>query len=96
MATIAGSGPVRPAAAPRRFRVVERPGLPHRFLDGSYETVEEAWGDAMGWWRGCCGELAGTCILGVEVSTVAGEWRTLRMQPCRGPCRRLEHANKPC
>ncbi|MCS5691824.1 hypothetical protein NZK33_07470 [Cyanobium sp. FGCU-6] len=73
--------PKSPAPRPRLYRLVEFPGLPHPSLDGLYESIDEAWTDALSWWQGR-GEdpcpLAGA--IGVEVSTPAGEWRTLVMR----------------
>jgi hypothetical protein len=50
-------------------------------LDGLYESIDEAWTDALNWWQGrgldAC-SVAGA--IGVEVSTPAGEWRTLLMR----------------
>jgi hypothetical protein len=66
---------------PRLYRLVEFPGLPHPSLDGLYESIDEAWTDALNWWQGrgldAC-SVAGA--IGVEVSTPAGEWRTLLMR----------------
>lgn len=73
--------PKSPAPMPRLYRLVEFPGLPHPSLDGLYESIDEAWTDALNWWQGkgldAC-PVAGA--IGVEVSTPAGEWRTLLMR----------------
>jgi hypothetical protein len=73
--------PKSPAPMPRLYRLVEFPGLPHPSLDGLYESIDVAWTDALNWWQGrgldAC-SVAGA--IGVEVSTPAGEWRTLLMR----------------
>lgn len=67
----------------RHYRLVDLPGDPHRFLDGIYDSLEEAWADALRWWQGCGGHPGlRSCVLGIEVSTPAGEWRTLRYRSC--------------
>jgi hypothetical protein len=68
----AGSG-----SAARVFRLVDRGGNPHPVLDDHYDSLEAALGDATLWWQdhAPAGE---SMAIGVEVSTSAGCWRTLR------------------
>jgi hypothetical protein len=73
--------PKSPAPVPRLYRLVEFPGLPHPSLDGLYDSIEEAWTDALSWWQGCAADPSpATGAIGVEVSTPAGEWRTLHIR----------------
>lgn len=67
-----------PAPQPRLYRLVELPGLPHPSLDGLYDTAEDAWRDAQHWMgSGGSRHSSGCGAIGVEVSTLAGQWRTL-------------------
>lgn len=66
---------------PRLYRLVELPGLPHPSLDGLYDSAEEAWCDAQHWWQsGGSRQASGCGAIGVEVSTAAGQWRTLLLR----------------
>ncbi len=68
---------------PRRYRLVDQQGQPHLELDQHFDSLEEAWAFASCWWHrtgdgGIGGTADGPIGLGVEVSTRAGHWRTLR------------------
>ncbi|MEB3199395.1 MAG: hypothetical protein VKK62_02555 [Synechococcaceae cyanobacterium] len=75
-----------PRAGSPVYRLVERPGLPHPCLDDVYDSLDAAMGDALSWWQGCRGPSGSGCLLGVEVRTRNGDWRTLQLQPCPSPC----------
>ena len=83
MTTMAQSGhdqrrhsPPRPPQL-RQYRLVDREGAPHPVLDDLYESLDAAWGEAVAWWQRFDG-ASGPIEIGVEVSTVSGDWRTLR------------------
>jgi hypothetical protein len=84
-ANVKGSSPVPGCkGSGRLYRLVDRQGLPHPVLDDLYDSLESAWGEALNWCEINAGlEIASpACIgIGVEVSTPAGSWRTLR-HPC--------------
>jgi hypothetical protein len=46
-------------------------------LDDLYDSLENAWSEAMSWWQECCAS-EGPVGIGVEVRTGSGDWRTLR------------------
>jgi len=63
---------------PRAYRLIDALCQPHPQLDGLYETVEEALRDAIAWLEGL-GPDADGALIGLEVSTQAGPWRTIRL-----------------
>jgi len=65
------------AASQRVYRLVDQGGNPHPVLDDHYDSLDAAWGEAVRWWQeqASAGE---TMAIGLEVSTSAGCWRTLR------------------
>lgn len=68
----------------RLYRLVDCQGQPHPVLDDLYDSLESAWAEALHWSeaRGGGNPAGSACIdIGVEVSTPAGLWRTLR-HPC--------------
>jgi hypothetical protein len=63
--------------ASRAYRLIDAFFQPHPHLDGLYESIEEAIGEAIGWLDGL--ELHdGQASIGLEVSTSNGDWRTIR------------------
>jgi hypothetical protein len=80
LSPIPGSLPF-PATRPH-FRLVTVPGFCHQELDALYETQDAAWMDALHWWTERGGDPACPCDLGVEVSTLGGQWRTVRHPGC--------------
>lgn len=61
----------------RRYRLIDAALQPHPQLDDLYESLDAALEEAQSW---CCSvgsQLRGLPI-GVEVSTMAGDWRTVR------------------
>jgi hypothetical protein len=67
-----------PSLSPRAYRLIDALCQPHPQLDGLYDSVEEALRDAIGWLEALGPEAAGARI-GLEVSTLAGQWRTIRL-----------------
>jgi hypothetical protein len=63
--------------AARLYRLVDEQGAPHPVLDDLYDSLENAWSEAISWWQQCCAS-EGPVGIGVEVSTGSGDWRTLR------------------
>ena len=70
--------------ASRAYRLIDAVFQPHPHLDGRYESIEEAFGEAIGWLDGLEPE-AGQASIGLEVSTSNGDWRTIR-QPMQLLC----------
>jgi hypothetical protein len=70
--------------ANRAYRLIDAVFQPHPHLDGRYESIEEAIGEAIGWLDGLEPE-AGQASIGLEVSTSNGDWRTIR-QPMQLLC----------
>lgn len=80
-ATPAGAASPGCTASGRLYRLVDRQGQPHPVLDDLYESLESAWSEALSWSQAGADSDQATpaCIdIGVEVSTPAGSWRTLR------------------
>ncbi len=63
--------------ATRAYRLIDAFLQPHPHLDGIYDSIEEAIGDAVGWLDGLEPD-AGQASIGLEVSTGNGDWRTIR------------------
>ena len=62
----------------RTYRLVDQQGDPHPVLDDLYDSLDAAGSEALHWWQEQFGPLQGPGGIGVEVSTLSGEWRTLR------------------
>jgi hypothetical protein len=62
----------------RTYRLVDQQGAPHPVLDDLYDSLDAAWSEALSWWQEEYGPVQGPVGIGVEVSTLSGEWRTLR------------------
>lgn len=76
-----GAAAVGCTGSGRLYRLVDRQGQPHPVLDDLYDSLESAWAEALHWSEtsGAGDQSATACIdIGVEVSTPAGLWRTLR------------------
>lgn len=68
-----------PGDSPNRaYRLIDSFCQPHPHLDGHYASPDEAWIEAVGWLESL-GPAAGSCWIGLEVSTASGDWRTIRM-----------------
>lgn len=62
----------------RRYRLIDGCCEPHRQLDGEYQSIDEAIADAINWvLSSTLGET--TSLIGVEVCTGNGDWRTCRL-----------------
>ena len=62
----------------RRYRLIDGCCEPHAQLDGNYESIDEAIADAIEWvLSSSLGET--TSLIGVEVCTGNGDWRTCRL-----------------
>ena len=68
----------------RAYRLIDAFFQPHPHLDGRYESIEEAFGEAIGWLHGLEPD-AGQAPIGLEVSTSNGDWRTIH-QPMQLLC----------
>ena len=68
----------------RAYRLVDAFLRPHPHLDGLYDSMEEAFGEAIGWLDGLEAD-AGLASIGLEVRTSNGDWRTIR-QPVQLLC----------
>jgi hypothetical protein len=84
MATLSGPRLQSRHQANRAYRLIDAVFQPHPHLDGRYESIEEAIGEAIGWLDGLEPE-AGQAPIGLEVSTSNGDWRTIR-QPMQLLC----------
>lgn len=69
---------LRRSLSPRTYRLIDCFCQPHPHLDGHYPSLDEAWNDAVGWLESQ-GPAAGSCWIGLEVSTANGDWRTIRL-----------------
>ncbi|MEB3242916.1 MAG: hypothetical protein VKO44_04700 [Cyanobacteriota bacterium] len=65
----------------RVFRLVNERGEPHPVLDDHYESPDAAWAEALHWWRSQAHSTGDPVGIGIEVSTLSGDWRTIR-PPC--------------
>ncbi|MEY3735361.1 MAG: hypothetical protein RLZZ624_419 [Cyanobacteriota bacterium] len=59
----------------RQYRLVDGTLQPHPQLDGVYDSLDAALGDAIAWSRR---DPAAAATVGIEVCTSPGQWRTLR------------------
>lgn len=63
----------------RRYRLIDGGCEPHRELDAHYNSLEEALADAIAWVEPIAENDHQGQLIGVEVSTTRGEWRTCRI-----------------
>jgi hypothetical protein len=70
-----------PMPRSRAYRLVDARGEPHPVLDDHYDSQESAWSEAVDWWETQPHGSREPIGIGVEVSTINGEWRTIRY-PC--------------
>ncbi len=61
----------------RAYRLIDAFLQPHPHLDGLYDSMKDAFGDAIGWLDGLEPD-AGQASIGLDVSTNNGDWRTIR------------------
>jgi len=62
----------------RSYRLIDRFCEPHPQLDGRYPSIDEALADAIGWLQ-LNSVHSAEQLIGVEVSSANGEWRTCRL-----------------
>ena len=73
-----GHGQRHHVCVERLYRLIDGCCEPHALLDGEYQSIDEAIADAIDW------VLSSTrsdpnSLIGVEVSTGNGDWRTCRL-----------------
>ena len=68
----------RPASQ-RCYRLIDSGGEPHGQLDGTYSSIEEAIADAIAWVEPFGDHHHASGLIGVDVSTRDGNWRTCRL-----------------
>ena len=62
----------------RSYRLIDACCEPHPYLDDRYPSLDEALGDAIRWLQ----QRPDQCedqLIGVEVSSANGDWRTCRL-----------------
>ena len=69
------SGP----ASQRCYRLIDSGGEPHGQLDGQYSSMDEAIADAIAWVEPFGDHHHASGLIGVDVSTRDGNWRTCRL-----------------
>ena len=62
----------------RRYRLIDGCCEPHAQLDGEYQSIDEAISDAIDWLLASTDRESNT-LIGVEVRTASGDWRTCRL-----------------
>ncbi len=62
-----------------RFRLINSGCEPHRQLDGYYSSIEEAIADAIAWVEPVVDPNNTSHVIGVDVATGDGNWRTCRL-----------------
>lgn len=62
----------------RSYRLIDACCEPHPYLDDHYPSLDEALGDAIHWLQRSTPE-AEQNLIGVEVSSANGDWRTCRL-----------------
>ena len=63
----------------RSYRLIDSGCEPHRQLDGLYSSLEEALTDAIEWVASLVDPAHPGSLIGVDVSTGDGNWRTCRL-----------------
>jgi hypothetical protein len=62
-----------------RYRLIDSAGEPHRQLDGHYSSLDEAIADAIAWLEPLAHAHQAAEMIGVDVATGDGNWRTCRL-----------------
>jgi hypothetical protein len=62
----------------RRYRLIDVCCEPHTQLDGEYQSIDDAIGEAIDWLLASTAGDANS-LIGVEVCTGNGDWRTCRL-----------------
>ena len=73
-----GHGQLHRVYVERRYRLIDGCCEPHAQLDGDYQSLDEAIGDAIDWLLSS-DALSQQQPIGVEVCTANGDWRTCRL-----------------
>jgi hypothetical protein len=60
------------------FRLIDSSCEPHCQLDSLYSSLDEAIADAIAWIEPCNGPDPLGALIGVDVRTANGDWRTCR------------------
>lgn len=63
----------------RRYRLIDGVCEPHQELDAQYSSLDDAIADAIAWVESIVESNHPAALIGVEVSTTKGDWRTFRM-----------------
>jgi hypothetical protein len=63
----------------RCYRLIDSAGEPHRQLDGHYSSLDEAIADAIAWLEPLADAHQAAELIGVDVATGDGNWRTCRL-----------------
>jgi hypothetical protein len=63
----------------RCYRLIDSGGEPHGQLDGKYSSIDEAIADAIAWVEPFGDHHHASGLIGVDVSTRDGNWRTCRL-----------------
>lgn len=61
------------------YRLIDSGCEPHRQLDGQYSSLDEAIADAIAWVEPLEDPNPTAHMIGVDVSTADGNWRTCRL-----------------
>jgi hypothetical protein len=61
------------------YRLIDSGCEPHRQLDGRYSSIDEAIADAIAWVEPLADPNYTDHMIGVDVSTADGNWRTCRL-----------------
>ncbi|MFN9693304.1 MAG: hypothetical protein ACK550_05845 [Synechococcaceae cyanobacterium] len=61
------------------YRLIDGGFEPHSLLDGEYNSLDEAIADAVAWVAPLADHSHPASMIGVEVSTADGNWRTCRL-----------------
>ncbi|MCP9889339.1 hypothetical protein KBY96_15590 [Cyanobium sp. ATX 6A2] len=69
----------RQAPTQRVYRLIDSCCEPHRQLDTDYPSLDEAIGDAVAWIEQWIDRDPQCSLIGVELRTANGEWRTCRL-----------------
>ena len=65
--------------AERCYRLIDGGCAPHQELDAQYNSLDDAIADAIAWVEPISENNHPAALIGVEVSTTKGSWRTCRM-----------------
>jgi hypothetical protein len=84
MVLISARDPFSRRLSPRAYRLIDPLFQPHPYLDGLYDSMEDALRDAICWVEGLDPHALNPAI-GLEVSTASGDWRTI-LQPAQLLC----------